>query len=63
MVPAACYLLITDLLGRLGAWHRLAVPHTPRPSPRASFHVAMMETGVLQMLWPVLPPKARAWMV
>jgi len=27
------------------------------------FQVAMMETGVLQPLWPVLPPMARDWML
>ena len=38
------------------------------PAPRAhlvctSFQVAMMLTGVLQMLAPVLPPKTRVWKV
>jgi len=33
------------------------------PDEVLHYHVAMMLTGVLQMLWPVLPPKACAWMV
>jgi hypothetical protein len=54
----------------LAGWHvrqppgRRQFPPAPRAHPACtSFQVAMMLTGLLQMLAPVLPPKARAWKV
>ena len=56
-VPAVCYLLILIFC------FFVSPPSSQLPVAKLPCQVAMMLTGVLQLLWPVLPPKARDCMV